>query len=205
MMGRWSNTALRSGVGLATWLAASVAWSQSVGEATNEPDATTEKTPLEGQRNVGVLVAIGSYTGFGGGVQLGVPEVGFRAAAGWAPLLLSYEVPDEDPDLKAYSGYQLAGDVYLRGIEGKRGTNIGVTTGYRYHDLLSSGVALGGYATFPLGKRVDGFLVGGLVWFFSGEDNLRQKKADDLPEGGEFGFPGASINYVISFGIVLFP
>lgn len=205
MIQRWSTTTLRRGLSLAPLFAASAAWSQPVGTTTAEGDETTEQVPLEGQRNVGVLVALGSYTGFGGGVQLGSPAFGLRASAGWVPVLISFQEAEQEPELKLYSGYQLAGDAYARGVETKKGANIGVTTGYRYHSLLGSGVALGGYGTFRVNAALDGFVQGGLVWFFSGEDRLRNEKADEIPEGVEFGWPGPSINYLISIGIILFP
>lgn len=62
MIRQWSNPLIRLGVGLLTLLMASAAWAQSVSETTS---ATTEQAPLEGQRNVGALLTIGSYTGFG--------------------------------------------------------------------------------------------------------------------------------------------
>ncbi|HEU5074340.1 MAG TPA: hypothetical protein VFU02_09205 [Polyangiaceae bacterium] len=176
-----------------------------MGTTTPETGETTAPTPLEGQRNVGVLVTLGSYTGFGGGLQLGSPALGLRASAGWVPVLVSYQEAEEEPELKLYSGYQLAGDAYARALETRQGASIGVTTGYRYHSLLGSGVALGGYGTFRINAALDGFVQGGLVWFFSGEDRLRKEKADDIPEGVEFGWPGPSINYLISIGIILFP
>lgn len=210
MIRRWSNTTLAWGVGLSTLLVAPLAWSQSVDETASEgTPETTEGTPeateapLEGQRNIGVLVAVGSYTGFGGGVQLGSPKLGLRAAAGWVPLLIALEAPEEEPELKFYSGYQVAGDAYARAMEGKKGANIGVSLGYRYHSLMGSGVALGGYGSFRVSKVIDGFVQGGLVWFFSGEDKLREEKS--LPEDVDFGSPGPSINYLISLGLLLFP
>lgn len=201
MIRRWSHALIRWGVGLVTLLVVSAAWAQSIGETTN---ATTEEAPLEGQRNIGVLLTIGSYTGFGAGVQLGTPAVGIRASAGWVPLLVSYTLPEQDSQLKLYSGYQLAGDAYMRGMQGKRGANIGVTSGYRYHRLLGSGIALGAYATFRLNRVVEGFVQGGLVWFFSGEDRLRQERGE-IPDEAEFSWPGPSVNYLISLGILLFP
>lgn len=205
MIRRWSNTTLCAGASLSTLLAVSVASAQLVEETDAETSESTPAAPLEGQRNVGVLVTLGSYTGFGGGVQLGTPALGVRASAGWVPLLIAVAGPDEEPEPKFYSGYQLAGDAYARAVESRQGANVGVSLGYRYHSLLGSGAALGGYGTFGLNKALDGFVQGGLVWFFSGEDELREKKADDLPEEVEFGWPGPAFNYLISIGILLFP
>lgn len=204
MRQRWFYAVVGWGAGLATLLTISFAGAQLYEEpaAGSEPPAPA---PLEGQRNVGVLLAIGSYTGFGGGVQLGSPKLGVRASVGWVPLLISIEQPEEEPELKLYSGYQLAGDGYVRAVEGKQGANIGVSLGYRYLSLLGSGVALGGYGSFRINKTIDGFVQGGLVWFFSGEDHLREKKSDDFPDNAKFGWPGPELNYLISLGILLFP
>lgn len=205
MIRRWSHTTLRGGASLSTLLVISLASAQLVEETRTENAEPPTAAPLEGQRNVGVLVTLGSYTGFGAGVQLGSPALGLRASAGWVPVLISYQEADDEPVFKFYSGLQLAGDAYARAIETKQGASVGVTSGYRYHTLLGSGVALGGYGTFRLNETLDGFVQGGLVWFFSGEDQLRDKKADDLPEGVKFGWPGPAFNYVISAGIALFP
>jgi len=204
MIQRWLRQTLCWGAWLSILLSSSFAWSQLYEEPAERTEVTTAP-PLEGQRNVGVLLAIGSYTGFGGGVQLGSPKLGVRASVGWVPLLISLEQPDEEPELKLYSGYQLAGDGYVRAVEGKQGANIGVSLGYRYLSLLGSGVALGGYGSFRINKTIDGFVQGGLVWFFSGEDHLRKKKSDDFPDDVEFGWPGPELNYLISLGILLFP
>jgi len=203
MSQRWSNTTLRWGVGVATLLVAPLAWSQSGEVTASESTPQATEAPLEGQRNIGALIALGTYTGFGAGVQVGSPQLGLRAAAGWVPLLMSLYHPDQDPQIKFYSGYQVAGDAYARAVEGKRGANIGVSLGYRYHSLLGNGVALGGYGTFRLSKVVDGFVQGGLVWFFSGEDELRENKS--VPDDAEFGWPGPTINYLVSIGVLLFP
>lgn len=203
-MKRRSNTILYAGSGLAALLAISFASAQPV-EGTEIDDGEAAPAPLEGQRNVGVLLAIGSYTGFGGGVQLGSPAWGLRASVGWVPLLISLEEPEADPELKFFHGYQVAGDLYLRATAARKGANIGVTSGYRYHSLLGSGAALGGYGTFRINAALDGFVQGGLVWFFSGEDELREKEADELPEDAKFGWPGPAFNYLISVGLVLFP
>jgi len=203
MIRHWAHITLRWKVGLVTLLVAPFAWSQSVEETATEGTAVATEAPLEGQRNIGVLLALGSYTGFGAGVQAGSPKLGLRAAVGWVPLLISLYEPDQDPQVKFYSGYQVAGDAYARALEGKQGANIGVSLGYRYHSLMGSGVALGGYGTFRLSKVVDGFVQGGLVWFFAGEDKLRENK--ELPEDVEFGWPGPTMNYVISVGLLLFP
>jgi len=203
MIRHWAHLTLRWKVGLVTLLVAPFAWSQSVEETATEGTAVATEAPLEGQRNIGVLLALGSYTGFGAGVQAGSPKLGLRAAVGWVPLLISLYEPDQDPQVKFYSGYQVAGDAYARALEGKQGANIGVSLGYRYHSLMGSGVALGGYGTFRLSKVVDGFVQGGLVWFFAGEDKLRENK--ELPEDVEFGWPGPTMNYVISVGLLLFP
>lgn len=205
MIRRWSKATLCGGASLSTLLVISLARAQLVEETGVEAGEPPAAAPLAGQRNVGVLLTLGSYTGFGAGLQLGSPAVGLRASAGWVPVLISYQEAEDEPVLKFYSGFQLAGDAYARGIETKQGASIGVTSGYRYHSLLGSGVALGGYATFRVNDTLDGFVQGGLVWFFSGEDQLREKKADDLPEGVEFGWPGPAFNYLISVGIVLFP
>ncbi|HEY6728572.1 MAG TPA: hypothetical protein VI197_31390 [Polyangiaceae bacterium] len=205
MIRRRSKVIPSGGLGLSTLLVLSLARAQLVEEAGPESGEPAPPAPLEAQRNVGVLLTLGSYTGFGGGVQLGTPAVGVRASAGWVPVLISYEEPEEDPELKLYSGFQLAGDAYLRGLETRHGASIGVTSGYRYHSLLGNGAALGGYGTFRLNDALDGFVQGGLVWFFSGEDKLREKKGDDLPENVKFGWPGPAFNYLISAGLVLFP
>lgn len=204
MLRRRSNAIVSGAAALTTLLVISLAGAQSVGEMgaeSSEPDPA----PLEGQRNVGVLLTLGSYTGFGAGVQAGSPAFGVRASAGWVPILISVHEEQEDPELKFYSGLQLAGDAYARAVETKRGGSIGVTSGYRYHSLLGSGVALGGYGVFRVNKTIDGFVQGGLVWFFSGEEQLREKKKDDLPEQVEFGWPGPAFNYLISIGLLLFP
>lgn len=198
-----AHITLRWGLGLSTLFSAPLAWPQSVHEAETEPaPAATVATPA-GQRNIGVLLAIGSYTGFGAGVQAGSPALGVQATAGWVPLLVVLEAPEHAPELEFYSGYQVGGDAYVRALQGKRDTAIGVSLGYRYHSLMGSGMALGGYGTFRVNEWLDGFGQCGLVWFVAGEDELRAKKS--LPEDVEFGWPGPSINYVISVGLLLFP
>lgn len=176
MLRRRSNAIVSGGAGLTVLLVTSLAGAQSVGEMGAE-SSESEPAPLDGQRNVGVLLTLGSYTGFGAGVQAGSPEFGVRAAAGWVPVLISVQQDQQqDPELKFYSGLQLAGDAYARAVETRRGGSIGVTSGYRYHSLLGSGVALGGYGVFRVNKTIDGFVQGGLVWFFSGEEQLRERR-----------------------------
>jgi len=199
----WAQVTLRWGVGLSTLLVAPFAWCQSVAETATESTAAAAKAPLEGQRNIGALLSIGSYTGFGAGVQAGSPQLGVRAAAGWVPLLMALYHSEQDPEIEFYSGFQFAGDAYARAVEARNGANIGVSLGYRYHTLLGSGVALGAYGTFRVNETLDGFVQGGLVWFFAGEDELREKQS--VPEDAEFGWPGPSFNYVISLGLLLFP
>ena len=202
MILRWARVTLRCGVGLSTLLVAPLAWSQSGAESETAPPAEAADAPPAGQRNVGALIALGSYTSFGGGLQGGTPRLGVRAAGGWVPLLVVLDAPEQAPELEFYSGYQVGGDVYARALEGKRDANIGVSLGYRYHSLMGSGVALGGYGTFRVSEMLDGFGQCGLVWFIAGEDELRERKS--LPEDVEFGWP-PSISYVISLGLLLFP
>ncbi len=158
------------------------------------------------QRHLGVLLSVGQFIGFGGGLQLGAPELGIRASMSWSPVFYGLQDRETaDSHLRWFPGYQVEGDAYLRAMTTSKGASVGVVGGYRYHRWLGHGGALGGYFTFPLHRVVDLLVEGGFLFYPHAEDRLRAERAADIPDNSFFEFPGANVLYGISAGLVLFP
>ncbi len=148
----------------------------------------------------GLLLQIGPFSGFGGGVQVGTLDFGLRAAAGWTPVLLA--VTGTTTDLKFYGGGQISPDLYVRLVSPRETTHIGAQGGYRYNSLLGHGLAVGGYAQFGVSPAIDCLISAGLVIYPDGENHI--KKEESALAGAQFAFPGPSVNFGISVGL-LFP
>jgi hypothetical protein len=178
----------------------------ALGQAPQSPAApqqpAAELPRWGGERgNIGALLHIGDYSGFGAGVTAGTPAVGLRASAGWTPVLLF--TTGNTSDLKLYSSLQISPDVYVRLFHPRPTTHVGLQGGYRYSTLLGHGLALGGYAQFGLSGAIDGLISAGLLVYPDGEDHL--KRDENLPGGTEFSFPGPSVNFGVSLGLAFFP
>ncbi len=156
----------------------------------------------DGRGPLALLLHIGPYSGFGAGVAVGTPEAGLRASVGWSPALAVVRTGFQD-DLKLYSGLQVSPDLYVRLLHPRPATHVGLQGGYRYSSLFGHGLAAGGYAEFALGGPLDALVSMGLIVYPDGEDRL--KKDQGLPASASFSFPGPSVNFGISFGLVFFP
>ena len=156
-----------------------------------------------GQRNVGMMLHVGVLSGVGGGLQVGSREVGLRASVAWSPLVVATTRAFSESDLNFYGGLLLAPDVYFRVLRAGPTTDIGAQLGYRYSSLLGHGVGAGCYVQFAIGRSLDAVVSGGVLVFPDGEDQLRRE--EQLPATTGFGFPGPSVNFGLSLGIVLFP
>jgi len=167
-----------------------------------EPVATEVPQRSGERRNIGALLHIGPYSGFGAGVTAGTPAVGLRASVGWTPLLLALD-QGSSIDLKLYSSLQISPDVYVRLFHPRPTTHVGLQGGYRYSTLLGHGLAFGGYAQFGLSRMFDGLISAGFLVFPDGEDQL--KREENLPSNAQFSFPGPSVNFGASIGLAFFP
>lgn len=153
--------------------------------------------------SLSLLLNIGGYSGFGGGLALGTRAAGIRGLVGWAPVIFALDNLSGGTDYKFYSGLQAGGDVYLRIFSPKETSDIGAQLGYRYSSLLGHGFAVGGYAQFALNRSLDFNLSIGLLFFPDGEDRLKQDQG--LPSSTSFAFPGPKANFALSVGLAFWP
>jgi hypothetical protein len=156
----------------------------------------------DGRGPFALLLHVGPYSGFGGGVAVGTPDVGVRASVGWTPLL-TVLTSGSDTDLHFYGGFQISPDLYARLLHPRPTTHVGVQGGYRYNTLFGHGAAVGGYAQFGLSGAIDALISMGVVVFPDGEDRL--KRDQNLAPGTSFSFPGPSVNFGVSLGLAFFP
>ena len=154
--------------------------------------------PLE----MGGLLHIGPFSGFGAGVQAGTRALGVRVSAGWAPLLLA-ENTGGSVDFKIYSSLQISPDLYARFIETPTGAAVGAQFGYRYSTVLGHGIGAGGYGQFPINPSLHGLVAGGVLVFPDGESQL--KKHESLPSSAQFSFPGPGLTFGFSLGLAFLP
>jgi hypothetical protein len=169
-----------------------------------ERAAVEAPPPPAGDRGpLGLLLHLGPYTGFGAGLALGTKDVGLRASAGWAPLLLAIDRGGSNVDLSFHSSLQISPDLYLRLLTPRPTTLLGLTGGYRYNTLLGHGFGFGAYAQFGLGRVVDGLIWAGFLVHPVGEDHLKREK--NLPGGTKFAFPGPNVSFGASLGLATFP
>jgi len=164
------------------------------------PSVASEPAPSR-RGAVGLMLQLGAFAGTGGGVQVGTPAFGLRLSGGWAPVLLALTRPNRDPELKFYSTFVAAPDLYFRLAGEGSAAHVGAELGYRYSTLLGSGAAVGAYAQFSIGT-VDALVNGGLLFFPSGETRIKDK--ENL-QGVRFSFPGANVNLGISIALLFFP
>jgi hypothetical protein len=155
-------------------------------------DAALDRGP------VSMLLHIGTFAGFGGGIAVGTRDIGVRGSAGWIPLLLA-----SNSHLDFYSGFQTGADLYVRFFSPRPTTGIGGLAGYRYNTLLGHGITLGGYAQIALNRAFDVNVSAGFLFFPDGEDHLLRE--EHLPAGSQFAFPGPKVNFGVSAGIAFFP
>src|SRR5262245_4567056 len=92
--------------------------------------------------SLSLLLNIGGYSGFGGGLALGTRAAGIRGLVGWAPVIFRVDDGSGSIDFKFYSGFQAGGDIYLRIFSPKETSDIGAQLGYRYSSLLGHGFAV---------------------------------------------------------------
>ncbi len=173
----------------------------TVGAPARAQDQGEARTP--GQRNLGMMVQAGAWSGFGGGLQVGSREVGLRASVAWTPMIVATTRPFSESELNFYGGLLLAPDLYFRVIRAGPTTDVGAQLGYRYSSLVGHGVGAGCYVQFAIGRSLDAVVSGGILVFPDGEDHLRRE--EQLPATTGFGFPGPSVNFGLSLAIVLFP
>lgn len=160
----------------------------------------------DGRGPFALLLHVGSYAGFGGGVAVGTPAAGLRVSVGWSPMLAVLRTESSggtSDDLKFYSGLQISPDLYAAILHPRPTTHVGLQGGYRYSSLFGHGVAGGGYAEFALSRAFDALVTIGLVVYPDGEDRLRENQ--NLPTQASFSFPGPSVNFGVSFGLAFFP
>jgi hypothetical protein len=155
-------------------------------------DITSDRGP------VSVLLHIGTFAGFGGGLALGTRDVGIRGSAGWFPLLVA-----SNSHLDFYSGFQTGADLYARFFSPGPAASLGGLAGYRYNTLLGHGITVGGYVQVALNRAFDVNVFAGFLFFPDGEDHLRRE--EQLPAGSQFAFPGPKVNFGVSAGIAFFP
>jgi hypothetical protein len=165
--------------------------------------AAARPAPSVGQRNLGVLASIGSFSGFGAGMQVGTSTLGLRLVAGWNPLFVSVREPEGDQGIEFYSSWMAASDVYLSLLQSKKGTHAGAQLGYRYDSELNHGFAIGGYGSIRLGYKLEGIVQGGLLIYPNGDEELIANH-DELA-GSDFDFPGPGLSFGISLGLAFFP
>lgn len=153
----------------------------------------------------GVEATLGVYDGFGAGVRVGDSRVGVHVIAAWQPLIVTWTPSGSpnQPNIDVYSSVQANADVYVLFSEPTPRSAIGITAGYKGSNLLGHGGGVGFYATIDAHERVSYFILGGVTWFPSGEDRLRDKK--DYPSGVDFTFPGPAFNTGVNLGIVFSP
>jgi hypothetical protein len=187
-------------------LAAAVAAGPWAGARAQETPPAAPPAPQEARPErpglLGLMLHLGAYTGTGGGVQVGSRRLGLRLSVGWAPVLLVLGRPNQDPKIEFYSTLLAAPDLYVAFTGPQSAAEAGAQLGYRYSTLLGSGGAAGAYVRFPLG-RVDGLVNGGVLFFPSGEDKIKNK--EKLPSGTSFFFPGPNVNIGISLGLLFLP
>jgi hypothetical protein len=172
--------------------------------ATPQDRAGPETGPPETKESIlGLLLHIGPFSGFGGGVQVGSHDVGLRASVGWTPLLLVLAGGSQSSDLKFYSTLQVSPDLYVAFASPRSTTHLGAQLGYRYSSLLGHGLAGGGYAQFALSRGIDWLLSAGVLIFPDGEDRLRRDQG--FSSTAQFSFPSPAVNFGISLGLVFFP
>jgi hypothetical protein len=167
--------------------------------------ARAQGSDEDGQRNLGLMLAASSYTGFGGGVTAGTRWVGLRAAAGWAPIMLAIQNSSDSStsDLKFYSSFLVAPDVYVRLFGPREWMSFGLQGGYRYSSVMGSGFAGSAYGQFRFSRRLDGLVNIGFLSFPDGEKQL--KKHEHLPDNVEFGSPGPGFVFAAGFTLLAFP
>ena len=165
------------------------------------PSAPEPVAASADRRILGLMLHIGQLVGFGGGVQAGSRDVGLRASVGWVPMLLAVTNPNQTTDFKFHGAFMVAPDAYLRLATARKTTYVGAQAGYRYNSLLGHGLAAGGYVEFALGK-MEGLVSAGLMVFPDGENRVRR---DERAPGLQFSFPGPSIVFGASLGLVIFP
>jgi hypothetical protein len=168
-------------------------------------DATLgESGPSVGQRNIGVLASIGSFSGFGAGMQVGTSTFGLRLVAGWNPLFASVQEPGDDtPSIEFYSSWMAAPDLYLSLLESKKGAHAGAQLGYRYDSELKHGFAIGGYGSMRVAHTLEGIVQGGLLIYPNGEEELIAGHRELA--GSDFSFPGPGVSFGVSLALALFP
>ena len=153
-------------------------------------------------RDLGVLVHIGPFSGFGAGLQAGTRALGIRVSVGWQPILIGQNTSGS-VDLKLYSSQLVSPDLYVRFIETPTGAAVGAQLGYRYSTVLGHGLGAGGYGQFPINPWLHGLIAGGVLVFFDGESQL--KKHENLPSTAEFSFPGPGFTFGFSLGLAFLP
>jgi hypothetical protein len=188
----FAHTAL--GLPMARILALAILTAAAAARAEGPGAAPAESKPFA------VLLHVGPFTGFGGGLQVGPRAAGLRASVGWAPFLVALNT-NQSVDLKFASTLLVSSDLYLRLLSPQPTTHIGAQGGYRYNSLLGHGLAAGLYAQFPLWK-IEGLLTGGVLVFPDGENRFRRE--ENLP-GATFSFPGPGVNFGVSFGLSFYP
>jgi len=159
----------------------------------------------EAQRNLGLMLAASSYTGFGGGLSFGTKWVGLRAAAGWAPIILALQNSNDSSssDIKFYSSFLVAPDLYVRLFGPREWMNFGLQGGYRYSSIMGSGLAGSAYGQFRFARRLDGLVNIGFLSFPDGEKQF--KKHENLPDSTKFSTPGPSFLFTAGFTLLVFP
>lgn len=175
------------------------------------PTTALPRRQLAGQRYIGILLNLGDYTGFGTGVQLGIPNLSLRLTVGLQPLfikttkLISYGVYGtyEREETEVYTSALFGAEACINlfpDYDAKRG---GLQVGYRFDTLLGSGLSVGIFVGRWVARPADFYLSAGILGFPNGAHRLRREVAELA--GAEFGSPGPSIQLGISVMLAFFP
>ncbi len=165
------------------------------------PQGPEAQEQVPARRPIGLMLHVGQFAGFGGGVQVGTRDAGLRASVGWTPFLHVITKANQTNELRFESTLMVAPDAYVRIATARQTTHLGLQAGYRYNSLLGHGLAAGGYVEFSLGK-MEGLVSGGFLIFPDGPDRVRR---DQNMPGLEFAFPGPAVNFGVSVGVIVFP
>ena len=177
-------------------------WAVAIAAGLAATPARAQQDVPEPQRSYGLVLNLGSFSGLGGGIQLGSRTAGLRASVGWQPLLVVKDKGNNQLELDFWGGLLVAPDLFVRLAQSGR-TDLGAQLGYRYSSLLGHGGGAGMYVEFPVARWADVVVTGGIVFFPDGEDHLRRE--ENLAASTSFGFPGPSVNLGLSIAAVLFP
>src|SRR5262249_3275718 len=116
------RTPIARAVGLAALVFVEVAPRRVQGQTAPPAAGATAAAPED--RGLSLLLNVGGYTGFGGGLAFGTREMGIRGTVGWSPVLIALD-NGSSTDFKFYSGFQAGPDVYLRIFSPQATSDIG--------------------------------------------------------------------------------